>query len=226
MFIEPYRTLRKTLGPSYWWPGDSAFEIMVGAILTQNTSWKNVEKAIHRLKTEKALSPKTMHQVPVSRLAEWIRSSGYFNQKARRLHEFLNWYRQYRYSVSFLLKKHAHQSEPIRNELLSIHGVGPETADSILCYALGLPVFVVDAYTHRWLSRYDVAGWRASAGSYNLLKSMVESEFQRAYPEIERNRHFNEFHALLVRLGNGYCKKTKPLCLECPLTARCQKALT
>lgn len=225
MFLKPYQTLLKRLGPSGWWPGESPFEVMVGAILTQNTSWKNVEKAIHRLKHEQALGPKKMHSTAPGQLAEWIRSSGYFNQKARTLHAFLDWYARYNYSPGLVLKRHNSDARSIRKELLSIRGIGPETADSILCYALQLPVFVVDAYTHRWLARYDTAASRASAGNYHILQEMVERELKRKLPASEWVSHFNEFHALLVRLGNGYCKK-KPLCEQCPLEAECDKALT
>ncbi|MCB1170597.1 MAG: hypothetical protein KDK25_09700 [Leptospiraceae bacterium] len=226
MFLKPYRTLLAALGPSHWWPGQNAFEIMVGAILTQNTSWKNVEKAIHTLKKEQALRPAFMHSLPMHTLAEKIRSSGYFNQKARTLLSYLDWYSQYRYRPALVLKRHNHSRGPIRKELLSIRGIGPETADSILCYALQLPVFVVDAYTHRWIARYDPEAARASSGNYHLLQEMVEREFRRRIPEADLAEHFNEFHALMVRLGNGYCKKKKPLCEDCPLNRQCEKALT
>ncbi|MEQ8352008.1 MAG: hypothetical protein RH862_11020 [Leptospiraceae bacterium] len=225
MFLKPYQTLKKALGPSHWWPGENSFEIMVGAILTQNTSWKNVEKAIHRLKKEKALSPKKMHRTPVGQLAEWIRSSGYFNQKALTLHRFLDWYAEYNYRPAQILKKHNSDSHPVRRELLSVKGIGPETADSILCYGLELPVFVVDAYTHRWLSRYDSGAGRAASGSYNLVQQMVQADFGRHFSEAELTAHYNEFHALIVRLGNGFCKKTGPLCKECPLRGECENAL-
>ena len=225
MFLTPYQTLLKALGRSQWWPGDTAFEVMVGAILTQNTSWRNVEKAIHRLKSLQALRPKKMHLMPHPDLAEAIRSSGYFNQKARTLHNYLDWYSSYSYSPSLLLRKKASRAEPIRKELLSIKGIGPETADSILCYALELPVFVVDAYTHRWLARYDSAAARASAGSYDLLKNMVQSDFQAHLAPDSLVQHFNEFHALIVRLGNAYCKKQNPLCPDCPLRRECENAL-
>ncbi|MBU42136.1 MAG: endonuclease [Spirochaetaceae bacterium] len=227
MFLEPYQTLLKALGPSHWWPGDTSFEIMVGAILTQNTSWKNVEKAIHSLKHSKALRPKTMHLMEHSRLAELIRSAGYFNQKARWLHNLLDWYSNYGYSPARILKRHNADPQPIRTELLAIKGVGPETADSILCYALNLPVFVVDAYTHRWLERFDPAASRASGGYYKLLQNMVESDFRsrlKRASEKQITGHFNEFHALLVRLGNHYCKKTNPLCNQCPLKNDCASA--
>ncbi|MCB1138281.1 MAG: hypothetical protein KDK23_05960 [Leptospiraceae bacterium] len=225
MFLKPYQTLLADLGPSQWWPGQSSFEIMVGAILTQNTSWKNVEKAIHTLKKDGALRPAHMHSLAVQTLAQRIRSSGYFNQKARTLMSYLDWYRDYGYSPALILKRHNHDASAIRAEMLSIRGIGPETADSILCYALQLPVFVVDAYTHRWIARYDPAAARASSGKYHLLQEMVEQEFRERFPARELTEHFNEFHALMVRLGNGYCKKKDPLCPNCPLKHECEKSL-
>ncbi|MCB1303216.1 MAG: hypothetical protein KDK37_03025 [Leptospiraceae bacterium] len=225
MFLEAYETLHSHLGPSHWWPGETSFEVMVGAVLTQNTSWKNVEKALHRLSSEKAIRPEIMHKTPVGTLAQWIRSSGYFNQKARRLLALLDWYQNYDFRVETVRRRHP-DSESVRRELLSISGIGPETADSILCYAFGYPVFVVDAYTHRWLERYDSGGHRAAAGNYHLLQSMVQSEFAHSFRAEELTRHFNEFHALIVRLSNLYCKKSSPLCRDCPLQRKCQNART
>jgi endonuclease-3 related protein len=179
---------------------------MVGAILTQNTAWSNVEQAIRRLKSEGALSASFMHQVDERVLSEWIRPAGYFRIKAGRLKNFFDFYiREYQGQT----KKIKNQPlESLRQQLLSVKGIGPETADSILLYALGMPTFVVDAYTHRIFSRHQ------------LIDEDISYEELRAYfmdrlpsdPQL-----YNEYHALLVRLGKEYCKKKNPRCEECPL---------
>ena len=152
--LDIYDRMVKDLGPSHWWPGDSPLEVMVGAILTQNTAWSNVERAIGRLKAEGALSASFLHQVDETVLSEWIRPAGYFRIKARRLKNFFDFYvREYQGQA----KKIKNQPlEFLRSQLLSIKGIGPETADSILLYALEMPTFVVDAYTHRIFSRHQL----------------------------------------------------------------------
>jgi endonuclease III related protein len=204
--LDIYDRMAGHLGSSHWWPGDSPLEVMVGAILTQNTAWANVERAIEQLKAEGALSASFLHQVDETVLSEWIRPAGYFRIKARRLKNFFDFYVQ---EYQGQVKKIKNQSlEFLRPQLLSVKGIGPETADSILLYALGMPTFVVDAYTYRIFSRHQ------------LIDEDIGYEELRAYfmdhlpsdPQL-----YNEYHALLVRLGKEYCKKKNPRCEECPL---------
>jgi len=217
MFISAYKKLLKKLGSSNWWPGDTSFEIIAGAILTQNTSWKNVEKAIRSLKEHNLLKPKLMARLKQDELAPIIRSSGYYNQKARKLIAFLEWFEKFNYSISIINKKYRGRENDLRNDLLSLHGIGPETADSILCYAFEKPFFVVDKYTFRWLQRYRPDKY---TDSYETLRKNVERAFKKQYPD-DTTGHLNEYHALIVRLCNGVCVKRNPLCDECPLHGRC-----
>lgn len=210
------------MGPSQWWPGETSFEVMMGAILTQNTSWKNVERALEKLKINTGLDPEKIHSIPVDRLATLIRSSGYYNQKAIKLHAYLHWFKDFQYQKKEVLNKYKDNYQILRKDLLNIHGIGPETADSILCYAFDLPFFVVDAYTIRWLGRYCR---KYSNMKYENLRKMVETVFARQYAISELNRHFNEYHALIVRHGNTICKKRSPNCDQCPLTTSCEKNL-
>ncbi len=214
-----YKLLSKSLGPSNWWPGETPYEIMVGAILTQNTSWKNVEKAIQSLKKESLLEPEAMHQCNNDKLAQLIRSSGYYNQKAIKLKHLLDWFINYEYQIKNIIKKWKNDTKGLRNEILKIHGIGPETADSILCYALELPFFVIDAYTMRLISRLtqDELNFK-----YESLRNEVEECFTRTYEEEDLILHFNEFHALIVRHGNTICKKRNPDCKNCPLNTFCK----
>jgi len=200
-----YRTLYKAFGPQHWWPGDSPFEIAVGAILTQNTNWGNVEKAIHNLKAAHVLSAKRIHEMPVNTLAAFIRSAGYFNIKAKRLKSFVHFFcEQYGGSMKSMGKEDA---RILREQLLSVHGIGPETADSILLYALDKPIFVIDAYTKRILSRHSMIG-----------HDEPYSDFQELFHlSLKRDvRLYNEYHALFVATGKFFCKP-KPFCAECPL---------
>jgi len=200
-----YRTLFNAFGPQHWWPGDTPFEVAVGAILTQNTNWGNVEKAIKNLKAAKALNAKRMHKMPLNELAVLIRPAGYFNIKAKRLKSFIG-FLVYDYRVS-MKKMKDKDMDILREKLLSVNGIGPETADSILLYALEKPVFVIDAYTKRVLSRHDIMDHDESYGAFQEL-------FHRSLP---RNMQlFNEYHALFVRVGKTYCRP-KPLCEICPL---------
>ncbi len=204
--LNIYHKLFSFLGPSHWWPGEGPLEIMVGAILTQNTAWNNVEQAINRLKAEGALSVKALTQVNEGQLAEWIRPAGYYHLKARRLKAFFSFFQE-RYQGRIQRMKERPMEE-LRQELLSVKGIGPETADSILLYALEMPTFVVDAYTFRILSRH------------HLVEEEMGYEVLRAYfmDRLPRDtRLYNEFHALLVRLGKDYCKKNNPRCGLCPL---------
>ncbi len=200
-----FKLLYSTYGPQYWWPADSAFEVMVGAILTQNTNWANVEKAISNLKAAGLLSPHTLYKLPIERLSELIRPAGYYNIKAERLRAFLE-YLHHRWDGDVELMK-KEDTEILRQELLQIKGIGPETADSILLYAFNRPVFVVDAYTKRILLRHGIVG-----------ESATYSEIQDLFHSIlpQDSQLFNEYHALLVAVGKNNCKR-KPLCRRCPL---------
>lgn len=220
-FVPIYRSLHQALGDSHWWPGDTPFEVIVGAILTQNTSWKNVEKGIGNLKERGLLDPRKMAALPGEELAVLIRSTGYYNQKAKKLKAFLQWFDSVGFSVHRIQNQYRNRPEELRKNLLSIHGIGPETADSILCYAFQFPYFVVDKYTLRWLARFKTS---MDGLDYHGLQDLVHREFSEFFLPQERTGHFNEFHALMVRLGNGFCKKTKPLCSSCPLSELCDSA--
>jgi endonuclease-3 related protein len=200
-----YRRLYKTFGPQHWWPAKQPFEVMVGAILTQNTAWGNVEKAIANLKRAKCISARKLKGIPPSRLAALIRPSGYYNIKAKRLKSFLDFFSA-RYQCN-LARMRREPLARLRQGLLATKGIGPETADSILLYALGKPIFVVDAYTRRILSRHGILDGKAD---YETVQNIF---MQKLKPSVKL---FNEYHALLVRLGKDYCKK-KPLCNLCPL---------
>ncbi|PIR16317.1 MAG: endonuclease [Deltaproteobacteria bacterium CG11_big_fil_rev_8_21_14_0_20_49_13] len=200
-----YDRLFKAFGPQHWWPGETPFEVMVGAILTQNTNWGNVERAIANLKKADLLDPYKLLKLPPARLAGLIRPAGYFNVKAKRLRNFLKFFTE-RYDGSAEKMKAAPLHE-LREELLSVNGVGRETADSILLYALDKTIFVCDAYTYRILNRHSLAGEDAD---YNELQSI----FMDGLPEDVGL--FNEYHALIVRVGKEFCKP-KPNCHECPL---------
>ncbi len=200
-----YKILLAAFGPQNWWPAKTAFEVCVGAILTQNTSWKNVERAITNLRKKHLLSPASIRRVRRDRLARAIRSSGYYNQKAGRLKTFARWF-GCRLRDRFKNAKGIPTSG-LRNELLAIPGIGPETADSILLYAFNRPTFVVDAYTRRLVERHHML---PDGASYNEIKLLFESNLKKS-PKL-----FNEFHALIVQLGKTYCRKTAD-CKECPL---------
>ncbi len=200
-----YRTLYRTWGPQHWWPGRTRLEIIVGAILTQNTAWTNVERAIRRLRQARALNLPALRAASLDHLAGWIRPAGYFNVKARRLKSFVSFlYASYAGRLDRLF---AEPDERLRRTLLSVNGIGPETADSILLYAAQRPVFVVDAYTRRVLVRH---GWIRSRATYDDIASFMTAHLPRDI------RLFNEFHALIVRLGEEHCRPT-PRCDTCPL---------
>lgn len=205
MIGEIYRRLFSVFGPQHWWPGQSPFEVMVGAVLVQNTSWKNVERAIENLRQRDLLEPKALYDVAQEELEELVRPAGYFRIKARRLRNLLDFLVNcYRGSLESMF---ATDVETLRNELLEINGVGPETADSILLYAGQKPTFVVDTYTLRILARHGLVEFDTD---YHTLKEYVESHLERDVPL------YNEFHALFVRLGHQYCRK-RPKCEGCPL---------
>jgi endonuclease III related protein len=203
---EYYNALFTHFGPQHWWPGKTPFEIIVGAILTQNTSWTNVEKAITNLREAKLLSPSAIAKVPLRKLQRLVRPSGYFRQKARKLKAFCEFLRaEYRGSLKRMF---ATPTIVLRQKLLGIFGIGPETADSILLYAGGHAVFVVDAYTKRILARH---GWSDEKAKYED----VRWTFERQFPgDMHR---FNELHALIVQTGKHFCRTSEPLCHACPL---------
>lgn len=202
-----YRRLYVAYGPQHWWPGDSAFEIMVGAILTQNTAWVNVERAIARLQAAGALNPETLARAPHRRLAAWLKPSGYFNIKARRLRAFCDWY----LAAGGRRRLARLPTTALREALLAVHGVGPETADDILLYAFHRPVFVIDAYTRRVFRRL---GLIQGDEDYETLRAA----FERALgPDVEL---FNEYHALIVAHAKDCCRP-QPRCAGCPLARVC-----
>jgi endonuclease III related protein len=201
-----YDALFAAHGPQHWWPGRTSFEVIVGAILTQNTSWTSVEIAIRNLRREKLLTPQAIEAVSFTRLARLIRSSGYFRQKAKKLKCFVRFLRS-EYGGS--LRKMFHTpTAALREKLLGVHGIGAETADSILLYAGKHPVFVVDAYTRRLLERHQLA---TAAESYEEIRELFERSLPSEAPL------YNEYHALIVRTGKEYCRTRNPRCSECPL---------
>jgi len=205
-FLDIYDLLYKFYGPQGWWPGESSFEMVVGAILTQNTSWSNVRKAIDNLKNDGLLSFKALYALSFDELATRIRPSGYFNIKTKRLKNLLRMIEErYQGELELLFQDDMMSG---RANLLSVQGIGPETADSILLYGGNHPLFVVDTYTHRVFSRHQLL---ADESDYDSIQEV----FMSALPE--DSRLFNEYHALIVRLGKDYCKKSRPLCENCPL---------
>lgn len=194
--LKIYEKLLGHFGPQAWWPADSPFEVMVGAILTQNTNWKNVEKAIANLKRKKLLRPVSILEIANSKLEKLIRPAGFFRQKAKRLKGFIREYRR--------------KSEMNREELLRIKGIGPETADSILLYAFEKPTFVVDAYTRRIGQRVGLFKF----DDYHEIKDYFEKNLPKD------REMYKEYHALLVELAKNYCK-TKPACKKCPVGKLC-----
>jgi endonuclease-3 related protein len=205
-FNEIYARLYDHFGPQGWWPGDSPFEIMVGAVLTQNTNWGNVRKAISHLLEAGVLSFPELSTLPVDEIARLIQPSGYFNLKAQRLQNLLRMISErYNGELELFLQE---DLTAAREALLSVKGIGPETADSILLYAANHPIFVVDAYTHRIFSRHNLA---AEESDYYLLQETFHENLP-AQPAL-----YNEYHALIVALGKEFCRKKNPRCGQCPL---------
>jgi endonuclease-3 related protein len=203
---EYYNALFRALGPQNWWPARTAFEVIVGAILTQNTAWANVEKAITNLRRERLLTPASLERVPQIKLARLIRSSGYFRQKAKKLKAFVKFLRcEYGGSLARMFRAPTAQ---LREKLLAVHGIGPETADSILLYAGRHPVFVVDAYTKRIFTRHGLVTEKAG---YEELRALFENTLSRDV------QLYNEFHGLIVMTGKHWCRTKNPLCHACPL---------
>ena len=231
---EHYLALVHRWGGQNWWPAQSRFEVIVGAYLTQNTAWTNVEKAMANLRRARVLSVKGLREISLAELEQVVRPSGYFRQKARKIKTFIQFLdTQYGGSLDRMF---AQPTEKLRSELLALNGVGPETADSILLYAGNHPVFVVDAYTRRILERHGIIGPKTK---YDEIRVLIEQAVGGAGPEIlrvpgpgseprhpvsrmsarQRSRlaqHYNEFHALIVKTGNELCRST-PQCERCPL---------
>jgi endonuclease-3 related protein len=222
-----YELMRARFGHLHWWPGETPFEVCVGAILTQNTAWSNVERAITNLKNARALAPKKLFALSEIRLARLIKPAGYFNVKARRLRSFLH----------VLVEEHdadlnqlfAGDTAQVRQRLLAIHGIGPETADSLLLYGGGHHSFVIDAYTRRIFQRHNWEGRRPKAegrkrnpdvsGSdftYDALKSLCESSLNHT-PHADRLDYWQDYHAQLVMVGKHFCRPRQPRCEQCPL---------
>lgn len=203
--LRIYHRLHDSIGPRQWWPGDSPFEVIIGAILTQNTSWGNVEKAIKALKEENLLDPFKLYNIEEETLAKTIKSSGFFNIKAKRIKNFIGFlFEIYQGSIA---KMFSEKLTPLREKLLKINGIGPETADSILLYAGEKPIFVIDAYTKRILIRHNLISKEAS------YSEMQEFFMKNSEKDV---RMFNEYHALLVYIGKNFCKKI-PNCDSCPM---------
>lgn len=206
ILLKIYNSLYNYFGPLNWWPGDTPFEIMVGAILTQNTSWSNVEKAINNLKKENLLEPRKLHRINQEELAQLIKPSGYYNIKARRLKNFVNIFvNDFEGSAENMFSG---DSRELRKKLLNINGVGPETADSILLYAGKRPFFVVDAYTRRIFSRHKL-----------ISKDFTYYQIQELFiKNLDKDvKLFNEFHAQIVILGKTICTSKNPDCAKCPI---------
>jgi len=205
LLVDLYTRLYKAFGPQHWWPGDSPFEVAIGAILTQNTAWRNVRKAIGNLKAAGLLSPDALYDLPLQDVAAFIRPAGYYNIKARRLKDFLKFlFLENGGDLEGLLTE---ALDTLRNKLLSIKGIGPETADSILLYAGNRPTFVVDAYTRRVLFRHRLMPQEAP---YDEVRFFFMDCLK---PDVAM---FNEYHALLVHLGQPFCSKRIQKCTPCP----------
>ncbi len=209
--LEIYERLQEAYGPQHWWPGETPFEVIVGAILTQSAAWGNVERAIGNLKAAGALSPEGLRRLSEAELARLIYPSGYFNAKARKLKAFLAMlFQRFDGDLDMLL---ASPSEVLRPLLLATHGIGPETADSVLLYAAGHPIFVVDAYTRRLFPRLELAP-TSRGDTYEAWQRLFMDALPPDAPL------FNEYHALIVRHGKEVCRR-RPLCAGCALLSVC-----
>lgn len=204
-----FNILLEAYGPRHWWPAETPYEMMVGAVLTQNTTWKNVEKALQNL--GKGLSPDFIAAADQEELAGLIRSAGYYNQKAVKLKALTSWFQKYSYDIREAEKA---EGEKLRHELLAVKGIGPETADSILLYALNKPYFVVDAYTRRIFFRI---GFEIPP-KYEDLRLQIETNLPTDLSI------YNEFHALIVEHAKQHCRKN-PTCIDCPLDFLCAKRI-
>jgi endonuclease-3 related protein len=208
--VDIYQRLINHFGPQHWWPAEEPFEVIVGAILTQSAAWGNVERAIKNLRGAGVLSAQALRKLPQAKLAELVYPCGYYNAKALKLKAFALWLgNHYQDDLNRLF---ALDADKLRHQLLSVHGIGPETADSIILYAAGKPVFVIDAYTRRIFSRLGLAPERDSYAAYQAL-------FTDNLPTDAKL--FNEYHALLVCLGKNVCRR-QPLCADCCLNDICR----
>lgn len=206
-----YERLFDYYGPQHWWPANSTFEVMVGAVLVQSTAWRNVEHAIENLSASDSLHPDAIRGMSLDKLERLVRPSGFYRVKARRLRALCDFLGDhYSDSIDLMTKRHTHE---LRGELLSVHGVGEETADDILLYALDRPIFVIDAFTRRIFGRL---GWCEPDWTYTDLQAMFHQRLPRDVGL------FNEYHALIVRHGNTTCRKT-PDCASCPLLSDCPR---
>lgn len=206
LLLSLYEAMLAHFGHRNWWPGDSPFEVCVGAVLTQNTAWKNVAKAIGNLKDAGVLDPFAIHRMSHEQLADLIRPAGYYNIKARRLRNFIDHLvKDYGGDLRAFLSIPV---ETLREQLLAINGVGPETADSMILYAAEMPVFVVDAYTRRVLSRHGIMNGKAD---YHEIQALFHDNIP------QDTSLYNDFHAQFVGVGHHYCRK-KPRCPQCPLS--------
>lgn len=202
---KAYDRLYTAYGPQHWWPGETPFDVLVGAVLVQGVAWPNVERAIANLQAADAMSPLAIHKLPQVELEQLVRPCGYYRVKAGRLRNLIDWLMQHHGgSVEKMLQV---ETAELRRQLLSVNGIGPETADSILLYAAQRPAFVVDAYTRRVLERH---GWIEPGASYDQMKELFEQNLPRD------TQFYNEYHALIVAVGNKHCSRT-PKCEGCPL---------
>ena len=193
-------------GEQHWWPARTPFEVIVGAILVQNTAWTNAERAITNLRAVRLLTAAALEKVSLAKLARLIRPSGYFRQKARKLKAFVHFLRtSYRGSLAAMFRT---PTNDLRQQLLRVHGIGPETADSILLYAGNHPVFVVDAYTRRILNRHGLTHGKES---YEGVRGL----FEQSLPKDAKL--FNEYHALIVHTGKHHCQRRVAICSNCAL---------
>jgi len=210
VLINIYHQLMAHYGAQHWWPAREPFEVIIGAILTQSAAWGNVEKAIANLKAANALSPQALRQIPLPEVAVLIHPCGYYNAKALKLKSLAYWLGEH-YSDS-LNKLFANDTDSLRQQLLSVHGIGQETADSIILYAANKPIFVIDAYTRRIISRVGLAPDNNSYAAYqDLFMDNLPTDAEL----------FNEYHALLVRLAKNVCRR-HPLCPQCCLNNLCR----
>lgn len=209
LLLEIYQTFLSHYGDLHWWPADTPYEVMVGAILTQNTSWNNVEKVIGQFEDE--LTPERIKNLPLEELQDLIRPAGFYKQKSQYLKTLTEWFLAYDCDVKRIQSLNL---SDVRKELLGIHGVGNETADSILLYAFHFPTFVVDAYTMRLFKRYPLVAGKTYAQVKKLIESQIPADALI----------YNRFHALIVQNGKDHCKK-KALCEGCPLEGSCKKRL-
>ncbi len=220
-----YKILLETFGHQNWWPidkqyhkknkSDPRFEIIIGAILTQNTAWSNVEKALDNLKSKNMLETKKISDADIRVLKKLIKPSGFFNQKSHRLKNMArHLHENYNDNLDVFFDRNM---KDIRDELLSMNGIGPETADSIILYAGDLPIFVVDAYTKRLCKRLPLK----TGSSYDEIQDYFQEQIKKHYKENEITRVYNELHALIVVLAKNYCKK-KPDCKNCPIRKNCE----